>query len=1007
MDHDREVEREAPRPPVAAPRTPVAPLSLPAGVSNAAVARAAAGTGMGAGLPSNAHGALRALGAQAADVRVHTGPAADARLARRPGALAMTEGSDIHVGSSAPALDSPGGRLLLAHEAVHVAQQRVAGPAVSREAAEAQADAAAVAVSLGGPLPALSAATGPLYFEARWHQASLTGALDELGFTDAEQEQAYFANWCRDLSQAFVPMARDSVGPAGAFQLVNLLAMHHFGHGVTPAQLGAYNPAEHIDNPAGTTDRDVMGGGVTISGYGADGTAAGPDAAQLSPAEIANSFAVSATGVPEYIERSRRYIETEAQAATVAGRTPEGLFHAGNFSHTCEDLFAHSNWIEIAVGRVLSEDPGLLPAGDTRDEVRERLAAGRPPVENFAADVRDRAGEARPILSTGTFSGGGAGNDTLISIKAEAQNLLRDREPFKEDGGGGEMYDFAIEVLRNADASAEEGSLGPIFTEVVEQALGNLGSLATGVIAGLPGTARETLGDGVLGDLAVGAAELLNEGAAEVSDAAGEVWQAGLREAVSSAANTLGPVISLAEIAVYLKGGASSIADAWKALKDGVRELPAAIVAIVLPRLVAAEREFKSRLRALGNAAYGRAVELLVDALEGIAPVTDAAETNVEVKRQHWQEDLERLRGEMAAMLEEVGGTDGAELAGRVRAMGTEETIGFAHSAAFEAVIAALVDDIATRVRLQAAASSLDDRANQVAQLDNVPAWARAGASHSQTAKDHDDSVFFGLAFTVARQADGMLLSELTAAWERAGYIGPADGLEDDFGAEPTGNAAEDARRAAFRETREAGAGVLEHGHAETQDIGPRLVALAEGLETIIEEHPVLDPVLSGLAWALRHNDDMAALEAELQATRARWEAAARSGEFDDAVMAAVDQALGQIARLAGTQADLHHPLPSDDHDHGDRSEVAYQSQLDALQSHRGAAAVAPDAGVGMDRLEPAMEPLTETIRTVFDHPYESDWWRGTVRSWCEQHGEQLERAVHDRNAGVMHSHAH
>jgi hypothetical protein len=85
-------------------------------VSNAALARSLA-AGSGAPLPSNAHGALRALDAQAADVRVHTGPAADARLAARPGALAVTEGSDIHVGSAAPSLDSAGGRLLLAHEA--------------------------------------------------------------------------------------------------------------------------------------------------------------------------------------------------------------------------------------------------------------------------------------------------------------------------------------------------------------------------------------------------------------------------------------------------------------------------------------------------------------------------------------------------------------------------------------------------------------------------------------------------------------------------------------------------------------------------------------------------------------------------------------------------------------------------------------------------------------------------------------------------------------------------
>jgi len=246
------------------------PMGMPMGMSNAAVARAAAGPGSGLGtnLPSNAHAALRALGAQAAAVRLHTGSAADAKLAMKPSALAVTEHTDIYLGRDAPALDTRGGELLLAHEAAHVRQQTAAGPTVSREAAEAQADRAAVAASIGAPIPALSAAEGPMYFEAKWHQASLTGAMKDLGFSDKEGQAAYFGNWCRDLSQALVPIARDTVGPQAAFQLVNLLAMYKFGHGVTPQQLGTYDPRQHIDNPAGTTDRDVLPGGIEIKGFG-------------------------------------------------------------------------------------------------------------------------------------------------------------------------------------------------------------------------------------------------------------------------------------------------------------------------------------------------------------------------------------------------------------------------------------------------------------------------------------------------------------------------------------------------------------------------------------------------------------------------------------------------------------------------------------------------------------------------------------------------------------------
>ena len=473
------------------------PMGMPMGMSNAAVARAAAGPGSGLGtsLPSNAHAALRALGAQAAAVRLHTGSAADAKLAMKPSALAVTEHTDIYLGRDAPALDTRGGELLLAHEAAHVRQQTAAGPTVSREAAEAQADHAAVAASIGAPIPALSAAEGPLYFEAKWHQASLTGAMKDLGFSDQEQQAAYFGNWCRDLSQALVPMASDTIGAQAAFQLVNLLAMYKFGHGVTPQQLGAYDPRQHIDNPAGTTDRDVLPGGVEIKGYGDQSQAgrAGRTRARSSRRTSRTPFAVSAAGVPAYMESSRQYAEEEAiLARSTLGRTPEGMMHVGNFSHIVEDLFAHSNWIEIAVGRVVSENPDLIPPGDTHDDVQKRIDENKPPIENYAADVKDAAGNVRPILSTGTFTGGGAGNDTLISAKAEMQNLLRDREPFKEDGGGGEMYDFAIEVLKKAEASADDGSLGEIFTTIVEQAVSNLGNAA-------PRRARRAAGQGSRG----------------------------------------------------------------------------------------------------------------------------------------------------------------------------------------------------------------------------------------------------------------------------------------------------------------------------------------------------------------------------------------------------------------------------------------------------------------------------------------------------------------------------
>ena len=447
-------------------------------------------------------------------MRLHTGAAADAKLAGRPDALAATEGTDIFLGRSAPALDSPAGMLLLAHEAVHVRQQTAAGPAVSREAAEAQADHAAVAASIGAPIPALSAAEGPLYFEAKWHQASLTGAMKNLGFSDQEQQAAYFGNWCRDLSQALVPMASDTIGAQAAFQLVNLLAMSKFGHGVTPAQLGTYDPRQHIDNPAGTTDRDVLPGGVEIKGYGdrEPGRRAGRTRARSSRRTSRTPSRSARPACPPTWSPRASYAEEEAILAIDLGRTPEGMMHVGNFSHIVEDLFAHSNWIEIAVGRVVSEHPDLIPPGDTHDDVQKRLDENKPPIENYAADVK-RRGRQRAADPLHRHVHGrrrrqrhadlGQGRDPEPAARPRAvqggrrrRRDVRLRDRGAQEGGGVRRR---RQPRRDLHHDRRAGRHQPR-----QAALGELDSL--------PGKAREAAGGGFWGDVAEGAAELAPTG---------------------------------------------------------------------------------------------------------------------------------------------------------------------------------------------------------------------------------------------------------------------------------------------------------------------------------------------------------------------------------------------------------------------------------------------------------------------------------------------------------------
>jgi hypothetical protein len=79
-------------------------------------------------LAPSVRGPLEArFGANFDDVRIHTGPAASA-LCRTLGARAFTFGRDVVFAEGQYAPDSPAGRRLLAHELVHVLQQRSLSP---------------------------------------------------------------------------------------------------------------------------------------------------------------------------------------------------------------------------------------------------------------------------------------------------------------------------------------------------------------------------------------------------------------------------------------------------------------------------------------------------------------------------------------------------------------------------------------------------------------------------------------------------------------------------------------------------------------------------------------------------------------------------------------------------------------------------------------------------------------------------------------------------------------
>lgn len=1039
----------------------------------------------GAPLPPGASAASALLGGAASDVRVHRGPAADAQLASRPGALAVTEGSDIHLAASAPPLESPAGRLLLAHEAAHVVQQRTPGATIDHEAAEAEADQAAVDASLGRTPSIRHGSAGPQYFEAPKHSATLKTAMDRAGFSDKEQDAAYFGNWCRDLSQALVPALAGKIGQNATFQVVNLMAIRHFGHGVTPAQLGAYSTREHIDNPAGTTasgsTKDGKGGDILdagrrkIEGYpdtadpvtGTPQNFAGTSGEEaLTPDAMKKAFAVNDAGIPGYIQNSKQYILEEFEAAKKAGRNESGLYHVGNFSHTCEDLFAHSNFVEIAVGRLITEDMIKLP--ELKQELDERKARGEPPIETYAAEAKDKSGNARPILSTGTFTGASAlgssaGHDTFISIGEELKNLIEELDPFREEGDKASNWDFLMLVLDKIDAAGDEGSLGAITVGVLDPLIGKIDEAAASLTKGvdsLEGDARKTFGDGVMGDVAAGAAGLLGAGAHAVVDPVKDLGKEGAKALIKAIVDRIGKGgISLAKMAVWYQQKEGELEDAWKALKDGVRELPQELVELILPELIKAEREFRKQVKTLGSALYDKAVRSILGDITSGHDTTNVSETNVGQKYLSWAQELSAY---MRKVLVEVGGRSVDSLASEIPMPKDENDADAIHTVilyaenTFPGVLRSLVD----AAKADAILEDTNEQAAHLKQLESVPAWARAGASHSQISKDHKTSPFFGIAFTLANVADTKLMALMKEIWGG----GPAPGMDESYGEKKDGKQVlgpdgrpvlkneenlsewEKEVRKRFLENRGEGYETSETGLAPDESIGKSLSGMSHRLQDVIKAYPFVAPALQKVIDEINKDPDGEELIKVVEQAEKDFDAYANSGELDDDVMREVDHMLALAKQTAADiEKHLHHhdehdekkPPPKEEEpgpedktkpthldkygmpkkagaQQGDQ-DIRKQSQISALDKYRGTGG----AGVVVEKLRAPVdlkkggeldkkvaaagtpeEKFRAELDRIFGHPYDTNWWVQPVIDWAGKNQHVLVEYIKDRNSG-------
>jgi len=402
------------------------------------------------------------FGQDFSQVRVHTDPQAT-QSAQDVDAKAYTVGQNVVFGAGEYAPESSEGKTLIAHELTHTIQQT-------------------------GHAPSLQRFEAPVHQKAgRYGMTTARGG----GLTNEEASAAYFGNWMRDNNQVLVPiLERVGFKPDFIFAIYNYMAVKKFGREMSPEQFGYYIPAEHIDNPAGlVVNDDLFANRPPVSNDAAPNQSSFPtrppafDTPQedvdprTAKVQGANLFSVDQTGTMAFIRRSNQHVEKRLELAVKRGRNPEGMMHFDAALHPVEDLFAHSNWVEIAVTQLLAQKPTLLP----------QLKGKNRQIFNFSTTAtigRNKAGQPkrRPVLTTGSFTG----SDTQISVSTEFIKFLRD--PLPEPQSDAERK--AEQRFMRLMVATFEGTLdnNPAFRESIRQILieNKVPGIVADKIVGLP-----------------------------------------------------------------------------------------------------------------------------------------------------------------------------------------------------------------------------------------------------------------------------------------------------------------------------------------------------------------------------------------------------------------------------------------------------------------------------------------------------------------------------------------
>ncbi|MCU0430829.1 MAG: DUF4157 domain-containing protein [Cytophagaceae bacterium] len=394
------------------------------------------------------------FGEDFSDVAIHDNSAQAEDL----GAKAFAQGKDVHFAPGEFQPNTKQGQELIGHELTHVVQQKdgkVHGSEVHGKdmvnqdpALEKEADDAGKLASEGKSVEVKGGAINSTVqmFEAPGHEAAERTALTEGDkFSNDEASMVYFGNWMRDTNQALVPALGDALGADGVFALIKLLAVKKFGRELTPEQFGFYIPSEHIDNPGGQiAGMDYYKSQPSISkDIANDGTDdrfktlnfKPRDTDMVTPQEDTNPatakvlgtpiFSVDQTGMLAYIRRTNLHVEDRLTLAAERGRNADGMMHFGAALHAIEDLFAHSNFVEIALNKVLEFDPNVL----SEQPLLPELKGADRKVQTLSSSVNVN-GKSRPVLTTGTFTS----MDTMESVGSEAVKMLREgMQPAKDD----------------------------------------------------------------------------------------------------------------------------------------------------------------------------------------------------------------------------------------------------------------------------------------------------------------------------------------------------------------------------------------------------------------------------------------------------------------------------------------------------------------------------------------------------------------------------------------------